>query len=201
LRELHFSLLAQDTAAGARSCRLAVPPPHGACHEVENLLLEPSVLLRVLNFNGVDCLKDDHSVKAALLKAATSLESRFVAQWSAYRLYSRLAPDDDEPEPKPTDEDNLLRMARGVLKRATDAFSEAAVKDHVAQARAAIQKSYLSGTWLTVLPGKEMLEAFRVEYLSAVGIETLKEQIVSAMVESGFLPPEVQRLISRIKGL
>jgi predicted ATPase len=190
-----------DAGVAALEKRLKNRAMVWGCHEVENLLLESSILLKILRFNGVDEFQDQVGVTSSLLEAAKSLEARFVAQWAGYRLHSKLNPDDDEKEPKPTDESNLIRMAEGALKRATAAYSEATVKNQIAKARSEIQASYIAGTWRVVLPGKEILEAFQATYLQGVQLDTLKEQIVSEMVQSGHLPSEVQRLVERIKAL
>jgi hypothetical protein len=189
------------------------------CHEVENLLLEPSILLKILQFNGVDAFRETagpgitstesaedrekrlvKQVSDALLNAARTLEERFTAAWAAYRLYSRLNPvDSEEKEPKPTDEMKLLQSAAGILTRATAAYSEQNVREEIARARSSVQASYKDASWRVILPGKEILRVFQTKYLGGVDLDTLKDQIVSKMIETRFLPSEIQRLIDRIK--
>jgi hypothetical protein len=171
------------------------------CHEVENLLLVPKILLKIVQNSGGDNLKNEGDVLNALLECAKSLEDRFIAQWTAYRVHSKLNPDDEEKEPKPTDEKSLTGFAAGVLRRTTNAYSPSAVKTEIDQTRNEIQTSYHNGKWQEILPGKEILAAFQEKYLSGLQLDTLKEQIVSEMVNTSYLPAEVQHLIKRIRAL
>jgi hypothetical protein len=171
------------------------------CHEIENVLLEPSILLKVLALNGDENHTDSEGVRSVLLDAAKSLEDRFVAQFAAYRLHSKANPDDEDREPKPTDESNLLRMAEGIRNRMQVAFSEAAAKEQIAWVKNIIQKFYSDGTCMMILHGNEILDTFLSKYLSGLQLERLKEQILSIIVQEKFLPNDIKRIIDIINTL
>ena len=65
-------------------------------HEVENLLLNSLFILNVLHYNGQELYKTEFEVREALLDSAKSQKDLFVAQWAAYRTYSKLAPSDEQ---------------------------------------------------------------------------------------------------------
>lgn len=103
------------------------------CHEIENLLLNPDVILQVLKLNGVDSLRTPEEVDEALKCAAQGQSERFVAQWAAYRLHADLG-SADAGSPKTTADYTAMVAAR--RQKVGDAYSEARTAELLEQATA-----------------------------------------------------------------
>ena len=167
------------------------------CHEVENLLLSPPALLEVLSSSGVETFKTAEEVRQELQRCAKQLQPLFVCQWVAYRLHNTGAT--EEESIRPTSEENLRKMVARDRKRSTDAFSEDALNLALAEVKNEVQKCVGSDRGLRELPGKEILEQFRLKHLPSVQKDTFKAQIVSAMLRSNIVLPDVNDLCTFIE--
>jgi energy-coupling factor transporter ATP-binding protein EcfA2 len=168
------------------------------CHEVENLLLSPEAIREVLTFSGVETFKTTEAVRNAVQEAAKRLEDLFICQWTAYRILCS-GPDNDEERVRPSDEENLRKLIANAKKRASDAYSDEAVNNALEAARRGVRQCLGTDRWLRELPGKEILEEFRKTHLPTVQSDTFKEQIVSAMVRAGTIPPDIDDLCAFVK--
>jgi predicted ATPase len=162
------------------------------CHEVENLLLSPQAILEVLSFSGVETFKSPEDVRLELQNCARRQEDLFVCQWVAYRLHNS-GPTEEDPV-RPTSEANLRRMAASARNRSAEAYSDTALDAAFGEVRREVRRCLGSDRWLRELPGKEILESFRQTHLPTVQKDTFKEQIVSAMLMSNHIPPDVDEL-------
>ena len=108
---------------------------------------------------------------------------------------------EEDREGREPDAEKHLKLGWAQLKRATSAYSEEAINQHLLEAKDNVQRCWTSDTWMTELPGKEILDKFRKLFLNSVGYDTLKEQIVYQMVKSDYLPPELERLRRYINSL
>lgn len=177
-------------------------------HEVENLLLVPRHLRTVLARSGVAAFSDDAAVLADLRRCAEGLAERFACELAAYRINAvgRGSGDGAEGEDRnsrgrPQTEDGYRAMADAGLTRAKRAYDPQVVSDTLTAARREVTDALAGDTWVRLLPGKEILEAFRNSHLGGkdgMSIEVLKEQIVSAMVEGNDMPTDALALVDFI---
>lgn len=125
-----------------------------SCHELENLLIVPEILLKVLKFNGVDRFKDDKEVKDALLAGAKALSSVFANELASYRLHSTANAelDDEKPNPTPKDEDYARNLAAKALRRALAAYSPDSVGKAINEAAKEVRRCLGTQDWMIVLP-------------------------------------------------
>lgn len=160
------------------------------CHEIENLLLNPHVILQVLKMNGVDSLRTPEEVDEALKSAAQGQSERYVAQWAAYRLHADLG-SADAGSPKTIADYTAMIAAR--RQKVEDAYSDARATELLKQATARVALAFDDGSWRTALPGKEILGTLRGQYLPTLPNELFIDHLVhfAAEVESH---SEIQRL-------
>lgn len=160
------------------------------CHELENILLHPTAVREVLSNSGITTLKTPGQVLNALKESAKKQESLFISQWTAYRIY-RSAFSEDEVSIRPTDEASVRLLVEANRKRSTKAFSDETFTTTLTEATREVRLCLGSDRWITELPGKEILEAFRREHVPSIESETFKEQIVSAMIRLEIVPGEI----------
>ncbi len=161
-------------------------------HEMENLLLDPVCLHAVLANSGLEgTFPAESDVGNALLGVAKGMAGRFAAELAAYRLHLKANP---ERTGSPKSDDDLRKMAQGKLERAQDAYATSNVDEVIKRASADVQTWLADGTWIELLPGKELLEEFRRLLVPGMGADTLREQVISEVLRSGSVHREIQRL-------
>jgi len=161
------------------------------CHEVENLLLEPSAILSALQMNGVDLLTTAAEVDAALEAAARGLSERFSAEWAAYRHHAELG---SGGPAGPQTAAAFEAMVEARRDRMQEAYAAERTASCFRDAASAVERSLSDGSWRDLLPGKEVLAAFRLQYLPALPGELFIDHIVHFAAQSSEVHPEVQRL-------
>ena len=166
-------------------------------HELENAFLIPDVLLRVLRWFDVGAVDAD-SIEESLRDAARRLEEVFMCQRAAYRLEFDGGLTAGSMPASPRDENSFRAWVDGRRRRASETYSRENVDHLLAECRAQVREAYEDGQWRTTLPGKEILEEFRKRHLPRLPGELFRVQIVSHMVDTGTLAPEVQRLCDYI---
>jgi hypothetical protein len=111
------------------------------CHEIENILLNETAMLRLLRLNGVDNFGDESALMLSMLECAKSMQELFVAQWVASRLHAGASLDDSEEDvAKPTTEENVRRLAERALKRADSTYSSASLDSVFRETRSDVQR-------------------------------------------------------------
>lgn len=167
-----------------------------SCHEIENLLLNAAVIWEVFRANGCDELTTVDEIQQALLDITKSLSEQLVIEWATYRLHSTInTPSGNSPK----DLNSYIKMVETRRTRLNEAYSIERAEAELKEARTRIEKCLSDGTWAKVLPGKEILEAFRKKYLSRLPGDLFREQIVSRMVEKHIVPSEIERLCNFIR--
>jgi len=168
------------------------------CHELENLLLDPDIILDVLKFNGCTEFGDASAVKEGLLSAAKEMAERFAVEWATYNLHSTF---NIQSTGSPQTSDKYFELANTRRDRLETAFATDRVERELTEAKERVEHSFYDGTWSQLLPGKEILRSFRKKHLVKLPNDFFIEHIVSFMVEKKFQPPEIERLFKFIKGL
>lgn len=164
------------------------------CHEVENLLLDPMVILQVLEMHGVDSFQSVGDVEAALEAAARGQSDRFTVEWATYRLHADFG-GADAARPKTMVE--YLAMVAARRQKVGDAYSDKRAAELAEKARAEVESSFTDGSWRMVLPGKEILRALRAECLPTLPNELFIDNLVH--FAAGSQPQgEVKRLLEFI---
>jgi predicted ATPase len=163
-------------------------------HEVENLLLAPDILLKILHRNGVASVNTSQEVEDALLLSAREQEQIFTYQWASYQIFNNTSVENEEQVAQPRDEHGFLQMIEKRRERNTTTLSTASVESILQDTKHKIQACFADGTWKQVLPGKEILQSFRKKYLPTLPHDLFKQQVIAAMVEDNYVPDEINRL-------
>ena len=170
------------------------------CHEIENLLLEPAVLLEVLRSNGIETMTSASDVDHLLRDCARNLQELFVHQWAAFDLSAHRYSDVEPSIARPRDSVTFAKWVESERKHRIQAFSEETVAKAIENSTQSVQRCLGTTGWRTLLPGKETLSAFRVATLPSLPEDLFIEQILHVIGTSGALPSEISRLCRFIEG-
>ena len=166
-----------------------------ACHEAENLLLMPQVLLEVLRSSGVTTFADPNQLMIDLQSIAMTLKDQFVRQWAAYRISSSVVlPSTGSPR----NEANFRSMIAAQRERSMNAYSDVAVDAAIAEAENGVTTCLSDGSWATVLPGKEILDTFRQKHISSLPGDLFREQIMSRCLRRRWCRARLQNSASSL---
>jgi hypothetical protein len=102
--------------------------------------------------------------------------------------------------------EEVARLASGAATRSMakmqkvfqDELSEATLTDKQDEWRSQIETAFGDGSWKKLLPGREILKAFVSQQKIQISYEALRNLIVSRMVDSGFQPEGMKRVIMEI---
>lgn len=79
-----------------------------------------------------------------------------------------------------------------------NALSEPVVREHEKQICADIETAFADGSWRSKLPGRMILKSYSDQLANGISYETLRSMIVSRMVDIGFRPEGMNRVLSQI---
>jgi predicted ATPase len=164
------------------------------CHEIENVLMIPKIIAKVLQHNGIADV-DEGAVDAALKEATEGLQGTFAAQWAAHRLAQMERPESDKGSARPNDETGFRDMSVARRQSVETAYSDKNINNAFETAKKDVQKCLANGTWKKLLPGKEILDAVRKRYLSSLPKELFINQLVARVVEDAVELPEIGSLV------
>lgn len=162
------------------------------CHEVENLLLNPKAILHALELNGATALATAEQVEAALLDAARSLSERFASEWAAYRLHADKGGTDAGGAPQTKAAFEAMVEAR--RNRLASVYAESQTELAFREAMSAVETALGDGSWATVLPGKEILAAFRTAHVPSLPLQHFLDHVVHFASADEARHPEIERL-------
>ena len=162
------------------------------CHEVENLLLNSRAILQALKLNDITTLKTTEQVEGALLDAARSLSERFASEWAAYRLHADRGVADAGGAPQT--EAAFTAMVEARRSRLADVYAESQAGLAFSEAKTAVETALGDGSWATVLPGKEILAAFRTAHVPSLPMQHFLDHVVHFASTDETPHPEIARL-------
>ena len=110
------------------------------CHEIENLLLEPAVLLEVLRSNGIETMTSASDVDHLLRDCARNLQELFVHQWAAFDLSAHRYSDVEPSIARPRDSVTFAKWVESERKHRIQAFSEETVAKAIENSTQSVQR-------------------------------------------------------------
>jgi hypothetical protein len=133
-------------------------------HEIENLFLEPDILLQTLSFLGH--LRKEAtrtSLEAELKEVATELADWIAADWVAWEFDKAFQPPSrriggDDPK------GSLQKYATALKRTISEATETNNVENRFEKKRTEVEKLIHGGSWLARLPGKQLLRKFLEKY-------------------------------------
>jgi len=164
-----------------------------SCHEIENLLLDPLAILEAVRLNGSEHFASPEEVDSALHDAANSMSERFSAELATYRLHADMS---KSGSTGPQTIAAYTAMVAARRKSMADVYSESKSRHLLEEATAAVECSLVDGSWRTLLPGKEILNAFRASHLPTLPSELFLDHVVHFATKAPIQHPEVVRLCS-----
>jgi predicted ATPase len=169
-------------------------------HEIENLLIEPAILFETLKF--LDHLKpeeDCHTILDALKAVAVDLKDWIAADWVAWEFDKAFQPPSRRiggDDPKGSLQSYATALQSKVLV-ATDAGNlDARFQEKVSQVGAVLS----DGSWLRVLPGKQLLKKFLERY-PTLRPDDYMRAATSIVLDRRLSVPELDRLKSVLRQL
>jgi hypothetical protein len=173
-------------------------------YHIENYLLEPAIIVDVLNSLALDKKYDEQFVLERLSDAARLVvPSVLIHKMRTYVNANLVSAIDLGFSPATL---TPGRELHGAVSRST-ARINAAVADDLAEnklldletkVRNEIEQSFADGTWLEKLPGRDILHRFISSERVPVAYEVFRNLIVSRMKELGHKPPGMKEIIEQI---
>ena len=176
-------------------------------YHIENYLLEPGVILEVLNRTSLDgtAFENEHEVEEALKVIAVEHTEDLVEDWIRARAHRAIR--------------NVIKLRDGT--QGTDAAAKVANKVHESARRmsqlvqaelseeqlksiAAERRDTLSAAlrdpveWKRVFRGRDILATFAARYGKGLSYQALRVMIVNTMSERGYRPPGMLRILAAI---
>ncbi|MDU9402700.1 AAA family ATPase [Pseudomonas sp. zfem004] len=174
-------------------------------YHIENYLLHPEIIAEVinnLNLGGRRCSND--SVRDKLNQAARRVVPQMIIRKMRSHANSKIVQSIDlgfSPETQNVAEDlhkAITRSMDRIKKQASTSLLESELKTLEDCTRAEIDESFINGTWLQTIPGRDILKQYvNIENIS-ISYEIFRNLIVAKMVEKNHKPEGMSRIINRI---
>ena len=173
-------------------------------YHIENYLLEPGIIAIILNSLTLGGQFDEKIVLDRLQNAARNVVANVVAHRLRDYVNSMMVRSIDLGfDAKATDialeaHKAASRSFERINKTMNTALDEASIAKKRDEIKNDIEASFVDGSWIKNLPGREILKQFIVLEKITVGHETLRNMILSKMVETGYQPDGMKRIIEDI---
>ncbi|MFF5866732.1 AAA family ATPase [Pseudomonas sp. NPDC012596] len=174
-------------------------------YHIENYLLHPEIISEVintLNMGETQCNKD--SVRDKLNQAARKVVPQMIIRKMRSHANSKIVQSIDlgfSPETSNVSEDlhkAITRSMERIKTQANTSLLESELKTLENDIRTEMDESFTNGAWLQNIPGRDILK----QYISIEGIsinyEIFRNLIVAKMVEKGYKPEGMSRIINQI---
>lgn len=185
-------------------------PPRGVrrfswdVYHIENYLLEPRYVAEAVNAIEPDRRLEEEAALDLLRSSARTVVSKVIRHKMAAYINSKLVRCIDLKIDPAAEE--VARLASGAATRSMakmqkvfqDELSEATLTEKQDEWRSQIETAFGDGSWRKLLPGREILKAFVSQQKIQISYEALRNLIVSRMVDSGFQPEGMKRVIMEI---
>lgn len=203
LKTSFFAIVDKDFDA-PEAAEVAVKRYTWDVYHIENYLLSEDIISHVLNSLSADAVTSAEGTLDELRKAARRtvpaavrhLVGEFINQQltKAISLKSNPAAEDFTAELLSAADRSLERLSKlreGVL-------SDKSVREFEESTRKQIEEAFANGTWKATLPGRDILKAFSGSLPNGISYETLRNMIVSRMVDIGYKPEGMAKVINEI---
>lgn len=173
-------------------------------YHIENYLLEPDIIAHVINTIDPSKSEDASSIRNSLETAARAVVTSVLIHRIRSTTNSTLVQAINLGFPPETttvahDLHCAVERSMGRMQEAIQTkLSEEELLKTEQRLRGEIETSFTDGTWITKLPGRDIIKQFVGSSKITVGYEVLANLIVGRMVEIGFKPIGMKRVIEKI---
>nr|WP_298172122.1 AAA family ATPase [uncultured Pseudomonas sp.] len=173
-------------------------------YHIENYLLNPEIIAEVvsdLRLDKAPCDKD--SVRDKLNQAARKVVPQMVIKKMQVHANSRLVSALDlrfSPDSVTVAQD-LHKAVERSFKRFEKSVSELSEEELIStekRMRESFDQSFGDGTWLDIIPGREILKQYVSIERVSVNYEVFRNLIVAKMVERNYKPQGMREVIDKI---
>lgn len=176
-------------------------------YHIENYLLEPSIVLAVLNRTSLDgtAFENDREVEEALKAIAKEHTESMVEDWVRGRAHTTI-----REVIKLRDGTEGIEAAAKVARRVKESAYRigelvktdlsATHLETIATARRTALTEALDDSmeWKKVFRGRDILSTFAARYGKGLSYQAMRDMIVNAMAEQGHRPPGMLRILAAI---
>lgn len=173
-------------------------------YHIENYLLEPKYILRIMNDVGIESLKSEEEVYRGLRDCAAETMTTLIRHRLSRRINSALtrsistATDPNEKE--------LAKSLAAAVTRSKERFISAieniGLEPQLAVEEAALRQEFESAlsadTWRKKFRGRDILKSFTGKYLT-IDYKTFRNLILSRMRDDKFKPDGMRAIIQEIE--
>ena len=168
-------------------------------HEIENLFLDPLVLIPTLEFLGESGVGTHAEYLAGLKTVAEELQDWIAGDWAAWELDKQFQP----PSRRIAGNDprGSLRDYTARLKERADHVADRASQDQQFEAKKAAVQELLDGEeWILRLPGKQLLQKYLARHQD-IRPDRFMSAATSLIRERSINVPELERLKSSLRAI
>lgn len=173
-------------------------------YHAENYLLAPEVIAKVVESLGLGKRVEIADVKADLELAARQvipaiLQHRMRVYVNALIVGSiNLRFDPGAPQVGKSLHQAAVRSKERIERLLDGDLQAAKLAEKEAEIELEIKRSFLDGSWIRILPGREILRRYVGVANVAIGYENFRNLIISQMVAAGYKPEGMKRVVEKI---
>lgn len=173
---------------------------------IENHLLDPRILLRILNQLGIKPFDTEESIRKALRGIANDLKTDVIADLISGEINRRLTDKAFGFPSVNTLEDlekTILEIGQIKRDKLSKQFSSESLKNLLEEKKHFVNNGW-DEKWLQLCDGKRVLQEFINRYIRphgrSVDLATLRSLIVSQMKLTKSIPRDIENVVGRILG-
>ncbi len=173
-------------------------------YHIENYLLVPSVILDVLRSLSLESAADERYVLNALEAAAREIVPNMLQHKMRVYANSVLVRALDlgfNPGTRALSQElhaAITRSATKIQTHVANTLSATNLQTRESEFKREIEQSFSNGSWITDLPGREILHRFIDMEKVGVAYEYFRNLIVRRMADTGYEPPGMKKIIDQI---
>lgn len=173
-------------------------------YHIENYLLVPAVILDVLKSLSLESAIDERHVLDALEASARDIVTNMLQHKMRDYANSIVVRSLDlgfNPNTRALSQDLYAAIARSATRVQTlvaETLSIANLQAREQEFKREIEQSFSNGSWITDLPGREILHRFIDRERVGVAYEYFRNLIVRRMADTGYKPPGMKAIIDQI---
>lgn len=172
-------------------------------YHIENYLIEPQFIAKVLEALGVARLSEEAIWDELRQCAETSLPQLIRHELAEFANNAMVKMIDTSTDPKASNlSAELFKATSRSLAKVTDACSnelnEAALKQREQLSRERYVASIADGSWTKVVRGRDILKKFTGKHATAVTYEVFRNLIISMMKDANYRPAGMKQVIDKV---
>jgi predicted ATPase len=174
-------------------------------YHIENFLLDTSILSQVVSPLFQNAISEEDVLDALKSCARSTVPKAIRHRVTEYASKQLTQAIDLGFDPSIDDVGSAIHsaaarsIARSVALEAST-LSLDALKEVSEKAKTEIESAFADGTWLTKLPGRDILRAYSNSLPTGISHETLRLMIVNKMADLGYQPPGMTEILNKIQG-